>query len=68
MQDDGLTLGDMATMLDTFPNQPLDFYGAMRSTVYDNQIRRWIEEEVIDSSIISEDANLSELSRRLVDK
>lgn len=67
-QDDGMTLGDMATVLDTFPGQPLDFYGAMRAFVYDNEIRRWIEREVIDGSIVLEDSNLAELSQRLLDK
>lgn len=58
----------MGTILDAFPNQPLDFYGAMRASLFDNQIRKWIETEVIDDSLANEDANLTELSRRLVDK
>ena len=69
VQDDGLSLGDMGTLLETFgPEQPLDFYGAMRASLYDNQIRRWIESEIVGDAIINEDANLAELSRRLVDK
>lgn len=67
-QDDGLSLGDMGTMLDCFPNQSLDFYSAMRGSLFDNQIRRWIETDIVGDSIINEDANLGELSRRLVDK
>ena len=31
MQDDGLSRADMEVLLDTFPSQPLDFYGALRS-------------------------------------
>lgn len=67
-RDDGLSLGDMGTILDTFPDQPLDFYGAMRASLFDNQIRRWIEHDVMDATLTDEDANLSELSKRLVDK
>lgn len=58
----------MGTIIDTFPDQPLDFYGAMRSSLFDNQIRRWIETQVIKDTIVNEDANLSELSQRLVDQ
>lgn len=29
-RDDGLSEGDMATLLRTFPNQTLDFFGALR--------------------------------------
>lgn len=58
----------MGTILDNFPNQPLDFYGAMRASLFDNQIRRWIEQDIVGDSIMDEDANLTELSRRLVDK
>lgn len=67
-QDDGLSWEDMGTIIDTFPDQPLDFYGAMRCSLFDNQIRRWIETQVIKDSIINDDANLSELCRRLVDQ
>ena len=67
-QDDGLTVEDMCLILDAFPDQPLDFYGAMRASLYDDQIRRWIEQDIIDGSITDEEANLSELSRRLVNQ
>ena len=68
VKEDGLSEEDMGLLLDTFPDQPLDFYGALRSATYDNQIRRWIERDVIDSEITNEDANLAELSRRLVNQ
>ncbi len=58
----------MGTILDTFPDQPLDFYGAMRASLFDNQIRRWIETDIVGDAIADDDANLAELSRRLVDK
>ena len=58
----------MGVLLDLFPQQPLDFFGALRSAVYDDQIRAWIQEEVLKNKITDEDANLSEVSRRLVSK
>ena len=30
MQDDGITQAELEQLLDTFPDQPLDFYGAIR--------------------------------------
>ena len=31
-RDDGLTLDDMGALLDLYPNQTLDFYGAIRAS------------------------------------
>lgn len=56
----------METLLDAFPRQSLDFFGALRSATYDGQIREWIERDVIATSLSNEDANLSDMSRRLV--
>ena len=73
MKEDGVSREDVGLVLDAFPNQSLDFYGAMRSSVYDSQIRRWIAETVqipvSDSTAAINDlseANMSELCRRLV--
>ena len=68
LQDDGLTYEDMGTLLDLFPQQPLDFFGSLRSSVYDDQIRAWIQDDVLKNNITDEDANLTEVSQRLVDK
>jgi hypothetical protein len=38
-----------------------------RAGTYDNQIRRWIKEDVIESDI-TEDADLSQLGSRLLAK
>ena len=65
-KDDGLGKEDMVTLLQTFPNQSLDFYGALRAATYDNQIRKWIQDDVIDGDISEENNNLKELGRRLV--
>lgn len=77
MREDGVSKGDVGAVLDAFPNQSLDFYGAMRSSVYDSQIRKWIAETVkaptaaTDSADAGEtsslaEADMSELCRRLV--
>ena len=73
MKEDGVSKGDVGLVLDAFPGQILDFYGALRSSVYDSQIRRWIAETVqlpasdatAEVNDLSE-ANMSELCRRLV--
>ena len=73
MKEDGVSKGDVGLVLDAFPGQSLDFYGALRSSVYDSQIRRWIAETVqlpasdatAEVNDLSE-ANMSELCRRLV--
>eukprot|EP00271_Cylindrocystis_brebissonii_P008002 TRINITY_DN22004_c0_g1_i2.p1 TRINITY_DN22004_c0_g1~~TRINITY_DN22004_c0_g1_i2.p1 ORF type:complete len:249 (-),score=67.23 TRINITY_DN22004_c0_g1_i2:1057-1803(-) len=41
---DGLSREDIAQIVDTFPNQALDFYGALRSRTYDAKILEWISE------------------------
>ena len=58
----------MGALLDTFPGQPLDFYGALRSATYDGQIRAWIRDEVVQGDISAEDANMKELTRRLINR
>lgn len=63
-----MTYEDMGFLLDMFPEQPLDFFGALRSAIYDDQIRDWIQEDVLKNNITDEDANLSEVSKRLVSK
>ncbi|CAL5221664.1 g3892 [Coccomyxa viridis] len=66
-KDDGLSMGDMELILDSFKGQSLDFFGAMRSATYDNQIRDWIK-EIVEDDINAEGANLQELSRRLINR
>lgn len=68
-KDDGLERKDMAALLDRYGDkQSLDFYGALRAATYDNQIRNWIQTEVIDGAISDENENLKDLGRRLVDQ
>lgn len=39
---DGLSKSDVEDLVDTFPNQSIDFYGALRARVYDEQVERFI--------------------------
>ena len=50
-RDDGLSTDDMVALLRAFPNQSLDFFGAIRASTYDNQIRDWIRRDVVDGAI-----------------
>lgn len=75
MKEDGITKEEVGQVIDTFPNQSLDFYGAMRSSVYDSQIRKWIAETVqipVSNSTAEindlTEASMTELCRRLVMK
>ena len=34
---------DVATLIDTFPTQSIDFYGAIRSRLYDEQVSKFIQ-------------------------
>lgn len=42
VEDDGLTVACCETLVATFPNQPLDFFGATRARVYDEAVREMI--------------------------
>jgi ribulose bisphosphate carboxylase small subunit len=39
---DGLSQADVVTLVDTFPTQAIDFFGAVRSQIYDEQITHFI--------------------------
>ncbi|MEM9220357.1 MAG: ribulose bisphosphate carboxylase small subunit [Cyanobacteria bacterium P01_F01_bin.150] len=41
---DGLSKHDVKELVDTFPNQAIDFYGALRARVYDEQVERFIND------------------------
>ena len=41
-EPDRLSHGDVERLVDTFPGQAIDFYGALRSRIYDEQISRFI--------------------------
>ncbi|PWA91655.1 ribulose bisphosphate carboxylase/oxygenase activase 2 protein [Artemisia annua] len=35
---------DIVKLVDTFPGQSIDFFGALRARVYDDEVRKWIGE------------------------
>ncbi|NBJ04533.1 ribulose 1,5-bisphosphate carboxylase small subunit, partial [Lachnospiraceae bacterium] len=39
---DGLSKEDVTKLVDTFPGQSIDFFGALRARVYDDEVRKWI--------------------------
>jgi len=67
-KEDNVSESDLNTLLDTFPDQPLDFFGAIRAGTYDKQILEWIKDDVVKGDLTQDDANMAELSRRLVRK
>ncbi|NEQ24239.1 MAG: AAA family ATPase [Microcoleus sp. SIO2G3] len=46
--EDGLPRRDVEQLVETFPNQAIDFFSALRSRVYDEQIREFIHKIGID--------------------
>nr|XP_027187302.1 ribulose bisphosphate carboxylase/oxygenase activase, chloroplastic isoform X2 [Cicer arietinum] len=43
-EKDGISRDEVEKIVDTFPNQALDFYGALRSRTYDKSILKWIDD------------------------
>ncbi|KAH7858851.1 hypothetical protein Vadar_028710 [Vaccinium darrowii] len=41
---DGIARDEVESIVNTFPNQALDFYGALRSRTYDRSISKWIDD------------------------
>ncbi|KAK8549445.1 hypothetical protein V6N13_027198 [Hibiscus sabdariffa] len=39
---DGVPSEDIVKLVDTFPGQSIDFFGAVRARVYDDEVRKWI--------------------------
>jgi hypothetical protein len=37
-QHDGVNRGEVETIVDSFPGQSIDFFGAMRARVYDDKV------------------------------
>ncbi|KAF8061070.1 Ribulose bisphosphate carboxylase/oxygenase activase [Scenedesmus sp. PABB004] len=41
-QEDQVSRGDVEVLVDTFPGQSIDFFGALRARVYDDKVREFI--------------------------
>ncbi|KAL1327303.1 hypothetical protein HN51_037364 [Arachis hypogaea] len=39
---DNVPADDIVKLVDTFPGQSIDFFGALRARVYDDEVRKWI--------------------------
>ncbi len=48
-QHDNVTSLEVEELVDTFPGQSIDFFGALRARVYDDKVRDWIMETGVDS-------------------
>ncbi|NER19365.1 MAG: AAA family ATPase [Symploca sp. SIO1C2] len=46
--EDGLTSADIEELVDSFPQQAIDFFSALRSRIYDEQIREFIHQIGVD--------------------
>eukprot|EP00899_Mesostigma_viride_P008913 jgi/Mesvir1/18022/Mv09348-RA.5 len=48
-RDDGITEAEVTKIVDSFPGQSIDFFGALRSRVYDDMVRDFIAETGIQN-------------------
>ena len=46
---DGVPDEDVVKLVDTFPGQSIDFFGALRARVYDDEVRRWVAETGVEN-------------------
>lgn len=65
-KEDGVTRGEVEQIVDTFPGQSIDFFGALRARVYDDKVRDFVKNigmENIGSRLInSKDGRVSFLT------
>ncbi|BFG34078.1 hypothetical protein CerSpe_203520 [Prunus speciosa] len=45
---DNVSADDVVKIVDTFPGQSIDFFGALRARVYDDEVRKWISGVGVD--------------------
>ncbi|PON68828.1 ATPase, AAA-type, core [Trema orientale] len=48
-RSDNVPNEDIVKLVDTFPGQSIDFFGALRARVYDDEVRKWISGVGVDS-------------------
>ncbi|KAJ8760324.1 hypothetical protein K2173_011877 [Erythroxylum novogranatense] len=46
---DNVPLEDIVKLVDTFPGQSIDFFGALRARVYDDEVRKWVSGVGVDA-------------------
>ncbi|PKA51973.1 Ribulose bisphosphate carboxylase/oxygenase activase 2, chloroplastic [Apostasia shenzhenica] len=45
---DNVPKEDIVKLVDTFPGQSIDFFGALRARVYDDEVRKWVVDVGVD--------------------
>ncbi|KAI5072028.1 hypothetical protein GOP47_0012134 [Adiantum capillus-veneris] len=45
---DNVPESDITKIVDTFPGQSIDFFGALRARVYDDEVRKWVAETGVE--------------------
>merc|ERR1712054_460478 len=48
-RNDGVSIEDVTTIIDRYPNQSIDFFGAMRARVYDDMVRDFVNDIGVDN-------------------
>ena len=48
-KDDPISIEDVAQMVDTFPGQSIDFFGSLRSRIYDDVIWKYVTETGVEN-------------------
>ncbi|KAJ7964549.1 Ribulose bisphosphate carboxylase/oxygenase activase [Quillaja saponaria] len=48
-RSDNVAEEDVVKVVDTFPGQSIDFFGALRARVYDDEVRKWISGVGVES-------------------
>jgi hypothetical protein len=48
-RSDGVPDEDVVRLVDAFPGQSIDFFGALRARVYDDEVRRWVAETGVEN-------------------
>lgn len=65
-KEDGVTRAEVEQIVDTFPGQSIDFFGALRARVYDDAVRAFVKEigtENMGARLVnSKDGKVSSLS------
>ncbi|CAL9767369.1 unnamed protein product [Musa acuminata subsp. burmannicoides] len=46
---DNVAKEDIVKLVDSFPGQSIDFFGALRARVYDDEVRKWVAEIGVES-------------------
>ena len=68
-EEDRLPPGDLERLLEAFPQQSIDFFGALRSRVYDERVRHLIQQvgiERISSHLVNQGHRTLESNRQAV--